>query len=396
MNSDNSRLGRRRFLGLGASTLAVAYAGCMHNDSAGETSARPNQFQYDSENTGVAHTAAPSNPSVDWKKRLPDRVTGLSATTDRLFIAAQGNLYSLHQNDGSQVWETTVGHSIYMAPAVTENTAYVSVWSGSARQDQGVVAINVADGSERWRAIPEVDVTSAPTVADDSIYVGSSFGDNELIALDTADGSVRWRFEAAEWIPTPAATTETVYIGGGETNAVYAIDAQSGEQVWSTETSASMTISPTVVDETVYIPDNRGTLYAFRTSDGAEQWRVQLESLSDSSITHISSVAATTETVYIQSYPFVAAFTADGTQKWKQTDLYSGPNAPAVADETILTTGGHAYCLDKTNGKQRWKQEIAEKYNTDTVSSGSDCEPILTDETIFFGTNAGDVYALTN
>jgi outer membrane protein assembly factor BamB len=396
MNGDTP-LNRRRFLGISASTLTVAYAGCIQDNSAEEAGARPDQFQYDSENTGVAHAAAPSKPTIDRKTRLPDRILGLSATSDRLFVAAHGTLYSLNQDDGSQVWETTVGHAIHRAPAVVENTAYVPVWNGAPGEDRGVVAINVADGSEQWRAIPGVDVASAPTVAGDTLYVGTSFGDTELIALDTADGTVRWRFEAGEGIPTPAVSTETVYIGGGETNAVYAIDAQTGEQLWKTETAANMTISPTVVNETVYVPDKKGTLYAFRTSDGTEQWRVQFESVFDATRQHsMSSAAATTEAVYVQTYEFIAAVNADGTQKWKRTDVDSALNAPVVADETILTTADHAYCLETATGERRWKQNIAEKVNTDTVSKGADCEPILTNETVFLGTNAGDVYAVTN
>ena len=55
---------------------------------------------------------------------------------------------------------------------------------------------------------------------------------------------------------------ETLVIGDAFDAAVYALDATTGERLWSFDTEEGIGIPITVVDGTVLLGDNGGTYYA--------------------------------------------------------------------------------------------------------------------------------------
>lgn len=64
--------------------------------------------------------------------------------------------------------------------------------------DGSVYALDVADGSLRWRFQTEAPVFSSPAVAGGTLFIGSD--DGFLYALDADSGELRWRFEAGREI----------------------------------------------------------------------------------------------------------------------------------------------------------------------------------------------------
>ncbi len=117
-----------------------------------------------------------------------------------------------------------------------------------------VTALDVETGAERWRFIAEGPVRFAPVAWEGKVYFVSD--DGYLYCLDAADGSLLWRFrglpEGSEerWImgngrlislhPArggPVLADGIVYFAAGlwptEGVFVHAIDAESGEPVWS-------------------------------------------------------------------------------------------------------------------------------------------------------------------
>lgn len=82
-----------------------------------------------------------------------------------------------------------------------------------------------------------------------------------------------WRFKAGDEVKSsPAVVKERVYIGSSD-NHIYAIDIQTGKQVWSKGLDDEIEASPTVVDNVVYIGTLNGTLYALDSASGTEHWK---------------------------------------------------------------------------------------------------------------------------
>ena len=67
-----------------------------------------------------------------------------------------------------------------------------------------------------------------------------------------------------------------VYAAGPEDD-FYALDAATGEELWSVQLDGTIYSQPVVADETIFVGDGEGTLYALATADGDELWTVRLD-----------------------------------------------------------------------------------------------------------------------
>lgn len=84
--------------------------------------------------------------------------------------------------------------------------------------------------------------------------------------------SLVWRFKAGDEIKSsPAIVDGRVYIGSSDEH-VYALDLQTGKQIWSATLDDMVEASPTVVDGGVYIGSLAGTLYALDAGTGSRRW----------------------------------------------------------------------------------------------------------------------------
>ena len=115
-------------------------------------------------------------------------------------------------------------------------------------------------------------VFSTPAVADGVVYVGSH--DGILYALDAESGEELWRI-AAGGQGAPAVAEGVVYASGADGN-LYAVDAETGEEVWAAEVPTGFS-SPVVADEAVYVGGSDGVLYAVEVASGDELWTFEVE-----------------------------------------------------------------------------------------------------------------------
>jgi len=64
-----------------------------------------------------------------------------------------------------------------------------------------------------------------------------------------------------------------VYFGSSADGKVYALDAQTGRQRWSTRTGGPVRLAPSVWQDKVYVGSDDGHVYCLGGSDGGEQWK---------------------------------------------------------------------------------------------------------------------------
>lgn len=389
---------RRTALALGTTAVAGALGGCLDawrsrllgpdNRAAPAETTTSTQFQYDARNTGVAGSDAPESVVERWGTRVSPIEGGLSVANDRVVVAARGNLVALDADGGDELWDVRVGQDTETAPALTADTAYVATWNGGAGEDRGVVAVALDDGSERWRAVPEVGVTSAPTLAEGTVYVGGSLHSEAVIALDAADGRELWRFEAGQYATTPAVADGRVYVGGGSEHVAYALDADDGTEVWRFEADEEVWTAPTVVDGVVYVGSRDGVVYALDADTGQERWRAQVGSdVRD-------SVAVTGDTVYVPARGSFVALDPTGTERWS-IDVQDFAYAPTVAGDGIVVADSQAaFCLDAADGTELWRREGTERRMGDVTPSGIGCAPVVADGVAYVASDGGDVHAL--
>ena len=84
---------------------------------------------------------------------------------------------------------------------------------------------------------------------------------------------VKWKFPTgARVVGSPVMQDKVIYFGSDDGN-VYAVDAESGQQIWKTATRGPVPCTPAIDHGTVYVGSYDGKFYALDTQRGAVKWK---------------------------------------------------------------------------------------------------------------------------
>ncbi|WP_435360514.1 PQQ-binding-like beta-propeller repeat protein [Haloarchaeobius sp. DFWS5] len=354
-------------------------------DSAGPpVTGTSRSFAYDAANTGYYDAAGLTDkPRKAWTVSFSDAITTVPAIVDgTLYVSADG-LAALDARTGEERWSAGTGGR--SSPSVHDGTVYSSdyrtvgaydaesgdaLWEAEANAsrltvadglvvaagDEGVAAIDAETGSVQWRVLTQRRFDSAPAVVDGTVYVADRPRDQpgRLSALDLDTGDRQWQYEVDEADGSGAHyyfTGEPVYADGTvflacENRVAYAVDAETGTEVWQTTTMGGLNPAPAVVDETVYFGQDGGAVLALDSQTGNIEWEAR-----DGTGSIVSNVVATQESVFV------------------------------VDDSGLLV----AY--DRSNGNSRYKLGLAR--------SRARCGPLVLDDWLFVGDGDGTLHAFT-
>ncbi len=189
----------------------------------------------------------------------------------------------------------------------------------------------------------------------------------KIYAVDALDGHKRWVFEPElnpeeiderhlqGMVSSPIVVDGTVYVGF-QNGTVYALEASDGQQKWTFDTGGPILSSPTVVGGTVYIGSTDQHLYALDAEDGTEKWRFKTGS-------EVISPACVVDDVLL--YPsrnhLYALDAAAGTELWSfATDVEEFSSFPTVSRGTVYVGANERdlYALDVEDGTEKWTADI--------------------------------------
>jgi polyvinyl alcohol dehydrogenase (cytochrome) len=124
-----------------------------------------------------------------------------------------GTLWALNPDkQGEVVWSQKLGSGgglmggIMWGPALDGQTVYAGVADPGAQETPGVYAVNLADGSRKWRAAPPAGTgnstaqPTAPTLMPGIVF-SATFG-GKLRAHQSSTGEVVWEFDSAKTFET--------------------------------------------------------------------------------------------------------------------------------------------------------------------------------------------------
>ena len=244
----------------------------------------------------------------------------------------------------------------------------------------GLTAADVPRLKLKWAfGFPGVLAARAqPAVAGGRLFVASENG--AVYALDAKTGCTYWTFRAQAGVRTAAtvgpykspsgSTRYAVYFGDGRANA-YAVDAETGQQVWvrkiDDHPGAVVTGAPTLYEGRLYVPAAgigeegqgggptyecctfRGSLSALDASTGAVVWK----------------------TYSITEEPKPRGKNKDGVQTWGPAGggIWAAPTVDPKRRAIYIATGnGYAdppqrttdavIALDLRTGKTRWVNQV--------------------------------------
>ncbi|WP_293033816.1 PQQ-binding-like beta-propeller repeat protein [Natronococcus sp.] len=277
------------------------------------------------------------------------------------------------------------------ALAVADGAAYVGTESGQVREldsktGDGSTLVDLNDGEHRSDDVP----IRAVTAAGDRLYLVS----DGVYAVDAATGEELWTFEetaleSGSGIETPAVVTDgTVYAGG---YGLYAIDAASGEERWHFETETLpetadgfdgsvgwlVSSAPAVARGTVVFNTALSILYTVDVETGEEAWSLEGAGRLR------GTPAVDVDAIYQAEDGGVSAIDLEtGERRWRteMSELFVR-GSPTVANDTVYIVGGPLVGFDAETGEERWHVDPDSEYER-TVTFGR-TSPIATDETVY-------------
>jgi outer membrane protein assembly factor BamB len=176
-----------------------------------------------------------------------------------VFATDTHSVVALDAETGTVRWERNVGTEPDSSPAIHDGVVYYPGVNLEGDTLSRVWALDLRTGDTRWTYdVDEEQQGISPAIADSTVYV-------------PATRNLRPRYDDGN-------TTETRTVTEGNRGRLYALDATTGENEWTTEITADTRSSPAIVDGVVYLGAGGG-ISAVRT-DGSTAWRFDLTRVS--------------------------------------------------------------------------------------------------------------------
>ena len=307
-----------------------------------------------------------------WKAPLPSGSVIAAPTlssTGTLYAASQsGKLFAL-DSSGNLTWQSAAtSHKFFTPPALgTADTLYVT------DDFTDIFAFAPSIGPDlTWK-----QMTFSPT------------GPREDILLGTNTGP--YGYGAGEWRSSPViAADDTIYLAHQQW--LYRLNSH-GDVLWFVQLSSSPLGFPAIGgDGTVYVEGHGPPVLFAIGPEGKQRWAVRLSNrLLGSPVVDNAGI------IYLCDSNFVKALQPDSQSKWyTQADCNSGP--VLAADGTIYigmnsrepgrASSASFLAAFTPDGQLKWKIEIN--------GSVRDAPAISPDGTIFFTTDKGFAYAVSD
>src|SRR5579859_1832281 len=324
--------------------LAMALAGCGGTTSAARRQPTPAAGQPTATGTKATATATPAAPSnnVYYLAQNP------TSPND-------GTVVALNVSDGSVRWKFDAKQAV--PPVAGVGVVYVNVTALGR-----LYALEGATGAVRWQCA----CGGVPVAGDGVVYATI---DGHLAALDSATGRVRWEQTVFGQLTI---TPDTLYVRNTPirtqiTSTLYALNPATGTIRWSLARAGELFNPPFFADGTVYFgsrltasdpnspPQSR--LYALDNATGAPRWSVSTALESD------DNVMAANGLVYLKGVSALFAFHgADGTPAWNHPETLMGRYT--VAGDTIYlnTFRSQVEAINAVTGSLRWTTPLDAGY----------------------------------
>lgn len=162
--------------------------------------------------------------------------------------SADGALYAVRLESGTEDWRFETAGKIRSTPAVAGGRVYFGSWDGH------VYALEAESGEEAWRFDTGGVVQGSPALDGGRLFVGSRAA--AVYSLDAGSGDLLWTHGHSDgsWVESsPMPGDGAVYIGSSDARALFALDAASGRTLWRFETGGWSWSTPTISPDVVYI-----------------------------------------------------------------------------------------------------------------------------------------------
>ena len=212
-----------------------------------------------------------------WSVNLPDQSSFTSPPTAANGIVftggtgSGGTVYAVDETNGAVLWTMPVENGDHSSPAVAGGSVYVSYVCPNT------YGFDSTTGEELWHYPSacqkgcEGGGGKTPVVHAGQVYVRDSIcTPTNGVVLDANTGTKTGLFNSDR--PPAFIGDLALYL---QSEALVGIDIPSGQQLWSFVGDGALQSAPLIVNQTIYIGGNSGTLYGVNTS-GQQIWSTQV------------------------------------------------------------------------------------------------------------------------
>jgi len=344
----SGRISRRRVLTTFGTAIAVSSAGC--SELSGEIT----------QNSGAGRSIGERDESQ------PDEWTTLGQNPQNTKFNPGG----VGPKDEVSVDWTYDSENIRTPPAM----------AGSSIGLSGVEHLTALtlDGSRRWKIdytglFDETRPYMFPVVVTENIVCSSireEVDDTMKLSGYTHEGELRWEVELGEVdrASTPSLTHESgiLYVTFSKFSGVgiWAIEAESGEVLWSENLDTVIFVEPIITEQFVLLPTGDEQLLALDKESQQIEWEYELLD------SRIPRPVASDGTIYAQyGNDTVGLSVDDGSTSLEATDSFGGRFA-FVDDVIIEPVGETLRAYDLQRDELLWEQEYSASLNPPAVADG--------------------------
>ena len=288
----------------------------------------------------------------------------MTADANNVYIAGGPYVYAVNLATGAQVWrfpEKASANPFEAMPVLTSDGQLIV-----GGYDKKLYSLNPKTGQSTWQFTNARDRWIGGVLAvNNMIYAPNA--DYNLYALNLR-GELQWTFEADQSIwGAPVSDGTNIYFGTLG-RKVYAVNAQTGKQVWVQKVDGAVLGSPVLgTDKTLYVGSYGGTVYALNMATGSTR------SSSKASSWIWSGPALDSDTLfYGDGNGSLYAHPVSGTgQPWNQPLNGAITGIPLVSGDNVIvgTEAGNLYFIDRT-GKNPRPISISGKVYASPIAAG--------------------------
>ncbi len=195
---------------------------------------------------------------------------------DLLVVSScNGMIRALDKKTGQLKWDYDIRKDgeqsqFHGDPLVTDELVII----GTDGKIGHVYAFDRLTGAVRWKyRVNDWGVVSDVLRLKNNVYA-VTLGD-ELVCLNLEDGKVKWTFHSGysnqtqnfHWTSTPAVLNDHIYFGGLD-GIVYALDANSGKQIWKRDLGGRVTTSVAAHEHDLYVGTSKRHIYRLNSDSG--------------------------------------------------------------------------------------------------------------------------------
>jgi len=227
---------------------------------------------YLGDEAGVFHAIDAKTGTAKWTYQTDAGIiSSANFVNDKVVFGSYDNhLYALKITDGSLAWKLETDNYVHASPGVASGFTYFAGCDGLFRQ------VQLSDGSEVSTVQLDGYVAGSAALLGNRAFVGTF--ENTVLGIDVEDSKILWRYKHSDrefpFYSSPAVTSEVVVIGGRD-KLVHAIDAKTGEGLWTYTTKARIDSSPVISGNRVFIAGNDGDILGLDLSTGEVDWQFE-------------------------------------------------------------------------------------------------------------------------